>query len=166
MKKLLMALCLLLTSNAFALKMGKVDVQKILVTVKESASIREKLKKEFDKKQKEIRDEEQKIVKEQEDFKKKAALLNDKKKAEKAQELQQRVMTLQNKMRKYQSEMQKMENKFKAPVLKKINEIVGVVSKKKGFDFTYEASTTPFLYAKSVTDITDEVIKEYDKKNK
>ena len=109
-----MALCLLLTSNAFALKMGKVDVQKILVTVKESASIREKLKKEFDKKQKEIRDEEQKIVKEQEDFKKKAALLNDKKKAEKAQELQQRVMTLQRKMQKYQSEMQKMENKFKA----------------------------------------------------
>ena len=55
---------------------------------------------------------------------------------------------------------------YPAPVLKKINEIVGVVSKKKGFDFTYEASTTPFLYAKSVTDITDEVIKEYDKKNK
>ena len=59
-----------------------------------------------------------------------------------------------------------MENKYKAPVLKKIREIVESVSKKKGLDVTYEASTTPFLYVKTVTDITEEVVKEYDKKNK
>ncbi len=164
MKKLLMALCLLLSSNAFALKMGRVDVQKILISVKESTSIREKLKKEFDKKQKEIRDQEKKIVKEQEDFQKKSSLLNDKVKQQKAAELQQKVITLQQKMQKYQKEMQEMENKYKAPVLKKIREIVEKVSKSKGLDVTYEASTTPFLYVKSVTDITDAVVKEYDKK--
>ena len=161
-----MAISLLLTSNVFAVKMAKVNVQKVLVTIKESGTIREKLKKEFDKKQKEVRSEEQAIVKAQEDFKKQSAVLNDKKKAQKQQELQQRFMALQQKMQQYQKQMADMENKFKAPILKKITDVVKEISEKKGYDLTYEASTTPFLYVKSSVDITDEVIKAYDKKKK
>lgn len=166
MKKLIMACALLLSSQAFAVKMGKVDVQKVLVTIKESEKIRTKLKKEFDKKQAEIRKEEEVLVKARKDFEKQAMVMNDSAKAKKSQELQQKFMGLQQKMQKYQGEMQQMEQKFKAPILKKIRTIVEEVSKKKGLDFTYEAGTTPLLYVKSVTDLTSDVIKAYDKKNK
>ncbi len=166
MKMLVMAASLLLTANVFAVKMAKVDVQKVLVSIKESSSIREKLKKEFDKKQKEVRDEEKAIVKAQEDFKKQSAVLNEKTRLKKQQELQQQFLALQQKMKKYQQEMGEMENKFKAPILQKITKVVQDISKKKGYDFTYEASTTPFLYSKGVTDITADVIKAYDSDKK
>jgi outer membrane protein len=166
MKNLLIAFTLVFSTQAFALKMGKVDVQKVLVSIKESGKIRDKLKKEFEKKQKEIRKEEEQLVKDRTAFEKQSAIMNAKTKAKKQQELQAKFIGLQQKMQRYQGEMQKMEQKFKQPILNKIRKVVEEVSKKKGFDFTYESGTTPLLYVKSVTDITPEVIKAYDKKNK
>ena len=164
MKNLLIAFTLVFSTQAFAIKMGKVDVQKVLVSIKESGTIRTKLKKEFEKKQKEIRKEEETLVKARKDFEKQAVVMNDKTKAKKQQELQGKFIALQQKMQRYQSEMQKMEQKFKEPILNKIRKVVEEVSKKKGLDFTYESGTTPLLYVKSVTDLTDEVVKAYDKK--
>jgi outer membrane protein len=166
MKNILLVLALMVTTPAFAVKMGKVDVQKVLVTIKESAKVRDKLKAEFDKKQQEIRKEEEKLVKERQSFEKQALVMNDSAKAKKGQELQKKFLALQQKMQQYQGEMQQMEQKFKAPILKKIRTIVEKISKSKGLDFTYESGTTPLLYAKGVTDITPDVIKAYDKENK
>ncbi|OIQ19756.1 MAG: hypothetical protein BM556_04550 [Bacteriovorax sp. MedPE-SWde] len=166
MKNLLIAVTLIFSTQAFALKMGKVDVQKVLVSIKESGKIRAQLKKEFEKKQKQIRKEEEGLVKDRKAFEKQSVVMNAKTKAKKQQELQAKFMALQQKMQRYQGDMQKMEQKFKQPILNKIRVIVEEVSAKKGLDFTYESGTTPLLYVKTVTDLTKDVIKAYDKKNK
>lgn len=166
MKGLLAIIALLISTSAFAVKVGKVDVQKVLITIKESESIRNQLKTEFDKKQNEIKKEEEKIMKEKEDFEKQSAVMNEAAKQKKGGELQQKIFGLQQKMQKYQGEMQELEQKFKAPVLKKIRDVVEAISKEKELDFTYESGTTPLLYVKEVVDITPDVIKAYDSKNK
>ena len=167
MKKIL-GLCLMmfLFSNAFAVTLGKVDIQKILVTVKEAKRVGDKVKAEFEKKQKELQGIEEQIKKDQEAFQKQVHVLNDKAKAKKQQEIQEKVMNLQQKAMAYQKEIQDLENSFKNPILNKINDIVSEVSKKEGVDFTYEISTSAILYAKDQKDLTDAVIKEYDKKHK
>lgn len=151
---------------AHALTLGKVDIQKVLLTVKQGQKVRDDLKKEFDKKQAELQKEESAIRKMQEDFEKQGVVMNDKAKAKKEQEIQAKIIQLQQKSMGYQKEIQEMENKLKKPILDRVKEIIDTVSKDAGVDLTYEASTAPIVYAKSEKDLTDDVIKAYDKKFK
>jgi outer membrane protein len=165
--KLVIALMdsMFLASGAFAkVAVGKVDVQKVLVTVAQGQSVRDQLKKSFDEKQKVLKEEEDKIRKLQDDYQKKASVLNDKEKSKKEKEIQDRIVAIQQKTANYQKEIQEMENKLKMPLLEKIKAIVDDVAKNAEIDLVYEAATSPIIYAKEEKDLTDEVVKLYNKK--
>ena len=70
MKLISIVLAFVLACSANAVVIGKVDIQKILLTVKQGQKVRDSLKKEFDKKQKVLKKEEESIRKLQENFKK------------------------------------------------------------------------------------------------
>tara|TARA_R110000868_G_scaffold298978_1_gene559197 strand:- start:7714 stop:8220 length:507 start_codon:yes stop_codon:yes gene_type:complete len=167
--KLISVLVLALTlgaPSAHALILGKVDIQKVLLSVKQGQKVREELKKEFDKKQGTLQKEETTIRKMQEDFQKQGVVMNDKAKAKKEQEIQEKIIQLQQKSMSYQKEIQEMENKLKKPILDRVKEVIDTVSKTAAVDMTYESSTAPIVYAKDEKDLTDDVIKAYDKKFK
>lgn len=168
MKSLLVAtLTLLLAAPAaHALVLGKVDIQKILLTVKQGQKVRDDLKKEFDKKQAALQKEEGSIRKMQEELQKQGVVMNDKAKEKKEREIQEKIIALQQKSMEYQKEIQDMENKLKKPILERVREIIDEVSKSSNVDMTYESSTAPIVYAKEEKDLTDDVIKAYDKKFK
>jgi outer membrane protein len=167
MKVLTLIMALLLPMTIWgASTVGKVDIQRVLITIKEGKAVRDKLKSQFDEKQKVVKKEEAEIRKLQEDLKKQAMVLNDKAKAKKEKEIQMRFMKLQQQTMGYQKEIQELENKYKKPILNKLRGIITDVSKKAGVDMTFESSTAPIVYAKNEKDLTDEVIKEYDKKFK
>ena len=102
----------------------------------------------------------------QEDFQKQGVVMNDKAKAKKEQEIQEKIILLQQKSMSYQKEIQEMENKMKKPILDRVKSIIDDVSKSASVDMTYESSTAPIVYAKDEKDLTDDVIKAYDKKFK
>ena len=165
MKTLVAMLALVLATQTFAkVLVGKVDVQKVLVTVNQGAQVRDQLKKTFDEKQKILKDEEDKIRKMQEDYQKKAAVLNDKERAKKEREIQEKIMGIQQKTAEYQKEIQDMEQKLKTPILERVKQIVDDVAKGADVDFVYEAATAPILFAKEEKDLTDEVVKAFNKK--
>jgi len=145
---------------------GKVDIQRVLISIKEGKAVRDKLKKQFDDKQKIVKKEEAAIRKLQEEFKKQAMVLNDNAKAKKEKEIQTRFMKLQQQTMGYQKEIQALENKYKKPILNKLRGIITEISKNAGVDMTFESSTAPIVYAKTEKDLTDKVIKAYDKKFK
>ena len=145
---------------------GKVDIQRVLITINEGKAVRDKLKAQFDEKQKIVKKEEADIRKLQEDLKKQAMVLNDKAKAKKEREIQTRFMKLQQQTMGYQKEIQALENKYKKPILNKLRGIITEISKNAGVDMTFESSTAPIVYAKIEKDLTEEVIKAYDKKFK
>jgi outer membrane protein len=153
----------LMSFSTFAIVLGKVDVQKILITVEEGKKVRKKLKIEFDKKQKELKSEEAAIRKLQEDFKKQNLVLNDKAKMTKQQMIQASILKLQQKTMAYQKTIQKLEGELKRPILNKVRKVIIDVSKKEGVEFTFEISTSPIIYAKTQKDLTDKVIKAYNK---
>ena len=162
MFKGLLISALLFSFSASATLIGTVDVQKVLLSVKEGKSVRDKLKKEFEKKQGELKKEEDKIRKAQEDFKKQTLVLNDAAKLKKQESIQKMIMELQQKSMGYQKEIQALENELKKPLLDKIRKIVEDVSKKEGVDLTFELSVAPIIYAKDQKNLTDLVIKAYD----
>jgi outer membrane protein len=164
MKSLIAVLALVMTSSAFAITVGKVDVQKVLITVNQGVAVRDQLKKSFDDKQSILKKEEDAIKKLQEDYSKKATVINDKEKAKKEREIQEKIMAIQQKTSTYQKEIQDLEQKLKTPILERVKNIVDEVSKSSDVEFVYEAATAPILYAKSEKDLTDEVVKAYNKK--
>ncbi len=92
MKALMMVAVLAMTFAVEAkVLVGKVDVQKVLLTVNQGQSVRDQLKKTFDEKQKILKDEEDKIRKLQEDYQKKLSVLNDKEKVKREKEIQEKI---------------------------------------------------------------------------
>ena len=166
MKGLIFVLTILLAIPTFAAsKIGKVNIQKVLVSVNEGKRVRGKLKKEFEKKQAEIKKEENSIRKLQESFKKQSLVMNEKKKLEKEREIQQKIITLQQKTVQYQKDIQGKEQKMKKPILERVRVIIEDVSKSGKYDMIFEVSMSP-VYLKEHKDITDDVIKAYNKKHK
>lgn len=166
MKALVALMVLAISSPVFAdVVVGKVDVQKVLVTVNQGVAVRDQLKKSFEDKQKVLKKDEDAIKKLQEDYQKKAAVINDAEKAKKEREIQEKIIAIQQKTATYQKEIQDMEQNLKTPILERVKNIVDDVAKASGVDFVYEAATAPILYSKSEKDLTDDVIKAYNKKH-
>ncbi|OUR98622.1 hypothetical protein A9Q84_04185 [Halobacteriovorax marinus] len=167
MKKILVLLAaMIMSAQTLAIVVGKVDVQKVIISVNEGKMIKNKLKKKFDEKQKILKKEENKIRKMQENFKKQSLVMNEKAKGQKQKEIQESIIKLQQKTAGYQREIQELEQKFKKPLFEKIKGIITSVSKKAGVDITIESATAPIIYAKSEKDLTNEVIAAFNKKHK
>ena len=164
MKSLIALMTLVFSLNAFSMVIGKVDIQRVLLSVSQGKKVRDQLKGEFEKKKKVLDKEQGKIKKMQEDFQKQSLVMSDKAKMDKERQLQEAIMKLQQKSLGFQKEIQEMENKMKAPIIDRVRKIVESVSKKEKLDVTFEASTAPVVYAKNEKDITEMVIKSYDKK--
>tara|TARA_R110002072_G_scaffold534_6_gene3824 strand:+ start:5317 stop:5787 length:471 start_codon:yes stop_codon:yes gene_type:complete len=146
-------------------KVGRIDIQKVLLTVKEGKNVRNQLKKEFDKKQAEIKKEENKIKKAQQAYEKKSKVMNDKARLKKERSIQEMIIGLQQKTQKYQQEIQGKEQVLKKPILERVRKIIDSVAKKGGFDLVFEVTASP-VFAKNVKDITSDVVKAYDKEYK
>ena len=165
--KTTLILCVLLLSQAALAsdKIGFVDIQKIITSVKQGQSIMKTLEKNFNDRKTKLKKDEDNIKKAQEDYKKQSAVMNDAARVKKERELQQQIFELQNKTMEAQKEINDMERELKKPIIDRVKAIIEEVSKKAGVAMTVEVSTSPIVYAASQTDLTDEVIKIYDEKN-
>ena len=176
----LIGMLFLLSFSAEAILIGRVDIQKVILTVKQGQKIAQELKTEFDKRDKLLKAQEASVTKMREDlsklgenFNKQRLVMNDDKRAEqertlqqKAMEIQRKIVALEEQKNKYQAEIRELENKKKGPVIDKVRAVVEAVSKKEGVEFTYENSMAFVVYAKESKDLTDAVIKEYDRRHK
>ena len=165
MKSLLFILSLIFSFHSFAtVNIGLVDVQKIISSIKEGESVNKKLEKAFNDKKVLLKKEEDTIKKAQETYQKQMSVLSEQARASKEREIQEKIMASQNKTMEFQKEIQKMENDLKKPILEKLRPIIDEVSKSSKVAITFELSSAPILYAESQTDLSDDVIKTYDKK--
>lgn len=165
--KILMALLLTtLAAPTYAnVLIGLVDIQRVITSIKEGVNVQKTLEKSFNDKKNILKKDEDKIKKAQEDFKKQSMVLAEAARMNKEREIQEQMMKLQSKTMEFQKEIQKMEQDLKKPILDKLRPIIDEVSKTNKVAMTFELSAAPIVYAESKVDITDEVIKAYDKKN-
>ncbi len=167
MKKFLCILVAVMSINAMgAVKIGIVNIGKIIDTVNEGKSVNDTLKKSFDSKQAQLKKEEEKIKKLQEDYKKQSMVLTDAAKAKKENEMRATVQKIQQMQAKFQKEIQKQEAELKKPLLEKLKPIIDAVSKEEKVTMTFEITSSPVVYAETKVDLTEKVIKAYDKKHK
>lgn len=153
-------------ANVPSFKVAVFDTQKALQTVKDGKKAIEKLKKEWEAREAKLLKERKKIEKSMEDFRKQSAVMGNKAKQTKEMEIRQRMMELQEKSIQASKEFQKREQEFTKPILEKLKAYVEKVSKQRKYSLVLDTTRSTVLFALPENDITDEVIKAYDKGSK
>lgn len=166
MKFLLSLLLLVSFAHSAEFKVGVVNIQKVITSIKEGKDVMSTLKKSFQTKEKEVKAEESEIKELQAKYQKQSALLSDAAKKKKEDEIRGKIAALQKKTMGFQKQIQKQEAELKKPILEKLKPIIDKVSEDEGVSMTFEVSSSPVVYAKEQVDITSKVIKAYDSKHK
>lgn len=159
----LMVGCVAVAANADS-KIGYVDMQKAIQSTSTGKSAKEKLEGDFNKKKKELEKMEADLKKMTEDLEKKAMVLSDDVRSKKQAELQREMLKYQKTVSQSQLEIQKKERELTMPIIKKLQEIIQDVAQKDGYTMVLEKSEQSVLWAKKDADLTDKVIKAYEKK--
>lgn len=157
---------MLLGSNAQAAedqKIGYVDMQKAIQETTTGKNAKKELEKEFNAKKQELQKREADLKKMDEDLRKKASALSDEVRAKKMQELQGEAMKFQREVGESQMNIQKKERELTAPILEKLSAALEKVAKEGAYTMVFEKGEQSVLYAKKELDLTDAVVKEYEK---
>ncbi len=164
MKKMLIVLSMLMTAS-FAhaeAKVGYVDMQKAIQATAAGKKAKTELEGEFNKKKKELEKKEADLKKMGEDLEKKKSVLSEEALGKKQAEFQEEMLKYRDVVGKSQVEIQKKERELTAPILEKMKKVIAKLAKDKGYAMVIENSQM-VLYATPETDLTDEVIKAFDK---
>jgi outer membrane protein len=157
--------CLLTIAPAQAaeLKIGYIDMQKAIQETSAGKKAKKDLEKEFNAKKEEVEKKRADLKKMSDDLKKKESVLSDDVKDKKQAELNQEMMKLQEFMGQSQMTLQKKEQELTRPILEKLQKVIDQVAKDGGYTMILEKSGQGVLWAKKDVDLTDEVVKQYEK---
>lgn len=153
------------TGTALAeVKIGYIDMQRAIQSTSKGRNAKKSLEKDFKKKKKELEKMEADLKKMSEDLEKKAMLLSDDVRGKKQAELQKEMLKYQKTVSQSQLEIQKKERELTLPIVKTLRTVIGELAKKEGYTMILEKSEQGVLWAKKDADLTDEVVKLYEKK--
>lgn len=152
-------------SSALAtdIKIGYVDMKKAIQETSTGKKAKKELEAEFKTKSEQFKKKEADINKMKEDLEKKAAALSDEARNKKAQELQTEMLKFQREVSEVQQAMALKERNLTNPILEKIQEIIDQIAKKDNYTVIVEKNDQIVLWAKKDIDLTDMVVKEYEK---
>jgi len=147
---------------AAELKLGVMNVQKIIVGCKAGKAAKER----FDVKMKELQasftGEEADLKKLQAEIKKKSSAWSEEKKGEKVREFQKSGRELQAKTEDARFEMKQLQDKELEPILKSLEKVVETYGKDQGYTMILDSKSGVIFYDKT-TDVSDSIMKLLDK---
>ncbi len=148
-------------SGCFAadLKIGVINVQKIIVSCVSGKAAKER----FDVKMKELqggfKQEEDALKALQEEIKKKSSAWSEEKKAEKVREYQKNGRELQAKTEDARFEMKQLQDKELEPILKALEKVVEKYGKEKGYTAILD-SKNGVVYFNETIEISDAIVQK------
>ncbi len=145
-------------------KIGYIDMQKAIQETSAGKKAKSELEAEFKKKKAVLEKLETDIKKKGEDFEKRSMAMNEAARAKKQQELQGDMRNYQELATKSQMEIQKRERELTQPIVKKLRTIIDELAEKQSFTMILEKSENSVMWAKKDLDLTEEVIKEFNKR--
>ena len=144
---------------------GIVNMQKVILTVKEGLEARKKLEKEFKAKQEGLVQQKKELEQLNKQWQGQASLLSDKAKVEKQQEFQEKFMSFRNSEMQFQNELKQKEAQATQKIAGKAAVMTEKLAKTKGLKAVFESNSAGLIYLEKPVDLTDDLIKAYDKKH-
>jgi outer membrane protein len=145
-------------------KIGYVDIQKVISESQAGKRARERFQAQVKKAEGDILKERQDIERLKTDLDKKGPLLKDEERRNLEADLQKRSVILQRSMSDHQQDLQVKNNEMMSEILKELEKIVNEVGKAEKFTLILERSQ--ILYSDQGIDITSKVIETYNNRAK
>ena len=150
-----------LSANGIAasgsLKLGWVDINMAAQQSQWGKRLLEDMKRERDRLNSEFEQKSKDYTAAKEDFEKQRAVMDEKNRARKQKELQDKGTEIQ----KFMADAQQKENQMRAPLTQKISEVMNKIAREDKYDYIFEKST--LLFGTDKEDLTKRVITELDK---
>lgn len=147
-----------------ALKIGVVNFQKALNSVDEGKEAKKNLENDFKKKQKQLDIQQKELEAMRQELQEQAVVLPQDKLQAKQEDFQNKFLAFRKKAAEFQQEMVKRESELSSKILNRLKTIVEDIGKQEEYTLILEESGDPVLYVESKDDLTDRVIKAYNKK--
>jgi outer membrane protein len=171
-RQLLMALLASLTlvaprlAHAAELKIAYIDLQRAFAEVDEGRAAKARLEQIRDTKQKEIDKEQEALKKEKETYEKQMATMTEATRGQQGSELQKKFLDLQQRFEKGRAELAQNERETLGGILAKMQPIITSIAQRDGFTMVFEKTDSGLLYAPPSLDLTNELIRLFNEKNK
>ena len=142
-------------------RIGVVDIQKLQEKSETFQKIRDKFTQKFEPLKQKLNNEEEEFGKLEEEFKKQSMMLSPDGKEDKLRELEKKKRHLKYSYEEFRREMRNAEEDSRKVVSVDLQKVVLQIGKAKGFSLIIDKAG--LLYLDDKLDITDEVIKAFDK---
>lgn len=148
--------------EAGANAVGFVDLQKAIQSTSAGKKAKEQLDAEFQKRKAKLDKKKADIEAMGKDLEKKKSLMSEEALQRRQLEIQEEMMRFQKEVGENQLEIQKKEEELVKPIMEKMRKVVEKVAKDKGLSMVLE-NKGQVLFAKDEVDLTDEVVKQFEK---
>ncbi len=145
-------------------KFAYVDMQQALGEIDEAKVAKNRLKAQFDEKQKQLDAKQDELKKENELLEKQAMAMNEQKRMEKMTELQRKAAEVAQFWQKLQKELSEEERKLTQEIFVKMGGIIRQIAEAEGFAMVFEKNDSGLLYAPESMNITNELVRKYNAK--
>jgi outer membrane protein len=167
-KVLLLTVCLLFVvataaQAAEGIKVGIVDMEKIVRTSEPGQAALNKLKDQFKDAKESMDKQKTEIDKMREDMEKQSLVLSQEAKMDKQTQFQRKVRDFQDSVQNYQRKMKIEEDKLSKPVLELIMQVVQDYGKKNGYGVIMDGRGAGVVFVSEAVNITDELLVEVNK---
>ncbi len=146
------------------LKIGVIDVKKILNNSKYGQEVMNKLQEKYNELSFKIEQKAKDIEALKEEIEKKSSLWSQEVKEKKQSEYQKMLRELKSMQEDAQYEMREYEKKMLDPFLKELEIIIKDFVQKEKYDLILEKYQPGIYYASSEIDLTDKIIELFDKR--
>ena len=145
------------------IKIGLIDVQRVLSDSNAGKKAREKFQVQVKKTEVDLMRQKQELEKMKADIDKKGPLLKDDDRRRLEGDMQKKYVVYQRDMRDSQEELQQKEREITADILKELEGVVVEVGKSEKFTLILERSQ--LLYSDQAIDITSKVVELYNSRS-
>lgn len=155
-----------LASPAFAkeIKIGHANLQRALNESDAGAKARDLLEEAAKKLEDELNVEQEALKKMKDEMDKMSDIWNKETKDAKENEFKTRSQEFQNKYLKYRDDLDNKRQERENAIIEDLRVIVDELAKKKGYSYVLERSLGGILYAPPADDLTDDIIKTYNRR--
>jgi outer membrane protein len=146
-----------------SIRIGYIDVQRVLARSAAGVAAREQLEKERAGIQREMDGRRQELEKLRDEIEKKGPLLTADARREKQEQFERKRRDAARAADDFQKELEKKEAALLQKVLQEVGGVIERVGKEKNYYMIVEKRNAGVLYAATDADLTDEVIRAYDR---
>src|SRR5882724_9734360 len=140
-----------------------IDVQRVLARSAAGVAAREQLEREKATMQKEMDAKRVELEKLRDDLEKKGALLTPEARREKQDQFERKRRDAARLADDFQKELERKESMLLQRVLQEVSGIIEKIGKDRGYYLIVEKRGAGVIYASAEADLTDEIIRAYDK---